>query len=99
MIRKIARYVVKVNEIDNVKSAVEEFIAAIKDYEPETVYHAYQADDDITFVHVMTFPDAEAEKNHSLAPYTSTFVDDVYPRCDETPVFTDLMLVSTTDNA
>jgi uncharacterized iron-regulated membrane protein len=99
MIRRIARYVVKESEIDNVRSAIEEFIAAIKEYEPETVCHAYQAVDDLSFVHVMAFPDAEAERSHSIAPYTGTFLTDLYPRCDETPVFTDLVLVSTTDNA
>jgi hypothetical protein len=99
MIRKIARYVVKENEIDIVKLAIGEFVAAIKGYEPDTVYHAYQADDDITFVHVMTFSDEDAEERHRTAPYTNSFVDVLYPRCEETPVFSDLTLVSTTDDA
>jgi quinol monooxygenase YgiN len=99
MIGKIARYVVKESEIDEVKLAVEEFVGAIKSNEPDTVYHAYQADGDITFVHVMTFSDEDAEERHRTAPYTNSFVDLLYPRCEETPVFSDLMLVSTTDDA
>lgn len=99
MIRKIARYVVKEGEIDNVKLAIGEFVAAIKSNEADTLYHAYQADDDVTFVHVMTFADEDAEEQHSTAPYTNSFVDAIYPRCEETPVFSDLTLVSTTDDA
>ncbi len=99
MIRKIARYVVKEGEVEEVKSAVEKFVSAIKSYEPDTVYHAYQADDGLTFVHLMAFPDTDAEENHRTAAHTSSFVDVVYPRCEETPVFDDLSLISTTDDA
>jgi len=40
MIRKIARYVVKESQVEDVKSAVEKFVSAIKSYEEDTVYHA-----------------------------------------------------------
>lgn len=99
MIRKIARYVVKESQVEDVKSAVEKFVSAIKSYEEDTVYHAYQADDGVTFVHLMAFPDSDAEEAHRTATYTSSFVDVVYPRCEETPVFDDLSLVHTTDDA
>ena len=61
MIRKIARYVVKEEEIDNVKPVIEGFVSAIKEYESATLYHAYQADDGVTFYHVMAFPDEAAD--------------------------------------
>lgn len=99
MIRKVARYVVKEEEVDNVKAVIEEFVSSIKNYESATVYHAYQADDGVTFFHVMAFPDEEAEETHRSADYTVRFADQLYPRCEETPVFNDLALVHTTDDA
>ncbi len=99
MIRKIARYVVKEDEIDHVKPIIEGFVSAIKEYESATLYHAYQADDGVTFFHVMAFPDEEAEEAHRTAAHTVRFVDELYPRCEETPVFNDLTLVNTTDDA
>jgi quinol monooxygenase YgiN len=99
MIRKIARYVVKEDQVENVKPVIEEFISAIKQYESATLYHAYQADDGVTFFHVMAFPDEEAEDAHRTAAHTLRFVEELYPRCEEPPIFNDLTLVHTTDDA
>jgi len=99
MIRKIAGYVVKEEEVVNVKPIVEGFISAIKEYESTTLYHAYQADDGVTFFHVMAFPDEEAEEAHRTAPHTMRFVEELYPRCREAPIFHTLTLVHTTDDA
>lgn len=99
MIRKIARYVVKEEEIDNVKPVIEGFVSAIKEYESATLYHAYQADDGVTFYHVMAFPDEVAEEAHRTAAHTVRFVDELYLRCKEVPVYHDLTLVHTTDDA
>ena len=58
-----------------VLTAVAEFVAAIRDHEPETTYEAYRRGDTLSFVHFMAFPDAQAEHQHQTAPYTQRFVE------------------------
>lgn len=96
MIHKIARYKVREAELKTVEQAITEFVDAIAENEPHTLYEAYQSDDSVSFVHFMSFPDQEAEKTHQTAPYTTKFVQVLYPRCEEAPAFTDLKLVRST---
>ena len=98
MIRRIAGYVVKEEEVNAVKSMVEGFVSSIKEYESTTLYHAYLADDGVTFFHIMTFPDERAEEAHRTAPHTLRFIEELYPRCQETPIFHTLKLIHTTDD-
>ena len=96
MISKIARYKVQKEKLEGVKKAVMEFVEAIAKNELQTLYEAYQSDDDVSFVHFMSFPDGSAEKNHQTAAHTMKFVEALYPNCEESPVFTDLKLVRST---
>ena len=57
------------------------------------------ADDGVTFFHVMAFPDEDAEEAHRTAAHTMRFVEELYPRCEEEPIFHTLTLVHTTDDA
>lgn len=93
MIRKVVRYQVKEAELRPVEQAITEFVDAIAQNEPYTVYEAYQSDDGVSFVHFMSFPNQEAEEKHQTATYTMKFVEVLYPRCEAAPVFTDLKLV------
>jgi quinol monooxygenase YgiN len=93
VIRKVVRYKVKEAELEPVEQAITEFVDAIAQNEPHTVYEAYQSDDGVSFIHFMSFPDQEAEQKHQTAAYTMKFVQVLYPRCEEAPVFTDLKLV------
>jgi quinol monooxygenase YgiN len=47
-----------------------------------------------TFMHIMHFSSAEAAEQHSKSDYTNEFVEVLYPRCDVTPVFTDITPVN-----
>lgn len=96
MIHKVARYVVKEDEVDRALAAIAEFVAEVRNREPGTVYHAYQSDDGVTFVHFMGFPDAAAEEAHRVSSHTGKFVDTLYALCEETPVFSDLSLIEST---
>ena len=93
MLRKIVRYRVHRDKLEKVKEDVSEFVKAVSENEPQTVYEAYQADDTVSFFHMMSFPDADAERSHRIASYTMRFVAALYPNCDEPPAFADLRLI------
>jgi quinol monooxygenase YgiN len=93
MIRKLANYRIDPESLKEVERAIEDFVSAIGKGEPETVYEAYRISDDVSFVHLMAFPDREAERAHQVAPYTKRFVDLLYPYCEEQPTFLDVTLV------
>lgn len=97
MIHKIAHYKVRQNKLGLVKPVIESFVAAVKANERMTYYAAYSHTEDPTrYVHIMSFPDEAAEKKHQTAVYTKQFVSVLYPNCEESPVFTDLVLRATT---
>lgn len=93
MITKIAEFKVKGNEIDTVVAAVKKFTAAVEKHEPNTHYSAYRRQESDEFIHFMTFPDEAAEMKHAQSDYTARFVEVLYPRCTDKPVFTDLSSV------
>jgi hypothetical protein len=96
MIQKIVEYQVKESELDKCLVAIRDFVAAIKSNEPDTFYEAYQADDKVSFIHIMRFPDRNAEEAHKNAVYTLKFVDILYPSCEVTPVFRDISTLMST---
>jgi quinol monooxygenase YgiN len=93
MIRKLANYRIDPESLEEVERAIEDFVSAIGKEEPETVYEVYRISDDVSFVHLMAFPNREAERAHQVAPYTKRFVDILYPYCEEQPTFLDVTLV------
>jgi quinol monooxygenase YgiN len=70
--------------------AIEMFVRAVRENEPDTFYEAFRKESSLEFVHIMKFPNEEAEKQHTSAPYASEFVEILYPNCEEQPVFTNL---------
>jgi quinol monooxygenase YgiN len=96
MVHRLAQYRVRPDKVEDVKQIVATFIAAIAAHEPQTIYHAYQAEDHISFLHVMSFPDEAAEEAHSTASYTQRFAAALYPVCESGPSFTFLSLVQGT---
>ncbi len=93
MVHRLAQYRVRPGKVEEVKQIVAAFVAAIAAHEPKTIYHAYQAEDHISFLHVMSFPDEAAEEAHSAASYTERFAAELYPVCEAGPSFTHLSLV------
>jgi quinol monooxygenase YgiN len=96
VIYKVVHYQVKQAELGTAKQAILEFVNAITQDEPQTVYEAFAQADGVSFVHFMSFRDEAAEKYHQSAPHTMKFVEVLYPRCEVAPQFTDLTLVGTT---
>jgi quinol monooxygenase YgiN len=93
MIRKLASYRIDPESLEEVERAIEDFVAAVGREEPETIYDAYRVAGDVSFLHLMAFPDAEVERAHQVAPHTKKFVDILYPYCEEQPTFLDVTLV------
>lgn len=90
MVSKIVRYKIKSEEVDTVLAAIKDFLLAIANTEPETKYEALQLVDGVSFIHTMRFPNQLADEQHQKAQYTLKFVDVLYPRCEEAPVFTEV---------
>lgn len=98
MIYRIAEYMILPEETAPAFEAIRDFVDAVRENEPETIYEAYLRDDGVTFIHFMAFPDAAAEEAHRRAPYTDRFVEVLYPRCEAPPVFTELASVGRDDS-
>ena len=96
MIKKMVRYRVKADEVEAVRKAIGEFVDAMAEHEPNTIYGSLQADDGVSFVHAMAFPDAEAEEFHGTAEHTKRFVEVLYPKCDQEPQFTTFKVIGST---
>lgn len=90
MICKIVNYKVKPDELAACQRAIREFVAAVRKNEPSTFYEAFQIKESTNFVHIMKFKDEQSEQNHRNAEYTLKFVDVLYSRCEEKPVFQDI---------
>ena len=96
MIRKVARYKVREEKVEEIKQAIKEFVEAVAENESGTFYDAFYAEDNTSFVHFMSFADREAEEKHRNAPYSRKFADILYPACVEEPEFKFVVLVHTT---
>jgi quinol monooxygenase YgiN len=93
----MARYRVRSDGVDDVKVAIDEFVEAVAEHEPGTLYEAFVTDDGQSFVHFMSFADPPAELAHQMAEYTERFTQLLYPLCEEKPVFATLTLVESTE--
>lgn len=94
MIHKMARFTVKPEQLGQVERVIREFVEAVDENEPDTIYRAYRRGDSRAFLHFMAFPDAEAEERHREAPYTHRFVEKLYPKCEMEPEFEVLVPIS-----
>ena len=88
MISKIARYKVKPERVEEAKKYVSEFVERVKNNEMGTlVYEAYLLSDGVSFEHMMTFTDEEAEQIHTSSEYAKQFTAGLYPLCESEPGF------------
>ena len=93
-IHMLALYRVRKEKVREVREAVAEFVAAVRENEPGTLfYEAYQGRGDVSFFHIMTFEDGESEEAHRQTPHMEIFAGKLYPHCEEEPGFVDLDLI------
>jgi quinol monooxygenase YgiN len=98
MIHKIARFTVKKEQLQTCLTAIQAFVAAIQREEPGVLYYSsFQLEDEVSFLHLMSFRDADAERHHQSAAHTRKFVDILYPNCVVEPHFETCTLVAATN--
>ena len=91
MISKIAFFKVKKQHVAQAIEAIKTFVLGIKAHEPDTlVYKSFQYNDGVSFMHLMTFKDKDAEELHRNTRHIKQFAEDLYPLCDEEPRFVDI---------
>ncbi len=97
-IYQTAHYQVKLQAVDKVKKAIDDFVRYVKANEPDTeMYIAWQQHDDPTrFVHLFKFKDAAAHKHHSESAAVKQFESVYDPELvGGDVIFTDYNLVAT----
>ena len=94
-ITKIVRYKVKKKKLVKVKSALSEFLNLIQKSEPGIMdYKILQEKDDPTrFIHIMSFVDGKAARNHAKTVHVKKLVNVLESSCKEEPVFTNLSAI------
>lgn len=97
---KTAHFQTSLESISVVKTAIAEFVAAIRKNEPGTlIYLSVQSKDDPTrFMHYMEFEDNAAEELHQKSAAVKQFVDILYPNTVAGVEFVDHNLVATTQH-
>ncbi len=93
MIIKKAEYKVKSDNLDEALNIVRSFVRTVDQEEPGVVkYDAFQhKDDPQTFTHFMVFTDESADETHQNAEHTKKFVENLYPKCENEPEYTELI--------
>ncbi len=74
-----------------VDAAIADFVAHIQANESGTLLYRSLAEDEqpTRYLHVMSFADEAARERHRNSDAVRKFVDILYPRCIEEPVFTE----------
>jgi quinol monooxygenase YgiN len=97
-IYQTAHYQVRLDAVDRVKTAIEEFVRYVTENEPGSrLYSAWQEVEDPTkFVHLFIFEDEAAHEAHGRSAAVRKFEDVYKPELTAGPVvFTDYKLVAT----
>jgi len=92
----LARYTVKQEKLKEVKKAIAEVVAEIRQHEPRTLYLVFREESKTTFIHLMSFENEAAERRHAQSRYIDRFVKKLYPNCLGKPVFNEFDLLGTT---
>lgn len=73
--------------LQQARSAIDEFVAAVEEHEPGTLLYVslQDTDDPSHFVHYMEFRDAESHQHHRTTGHVQEFVAKLYPLCEEEP--------------
>ena len=87
MIHKVARFKVKPEAVQDCRVAIHGLLQSIKNEKGTLRYEAYELPDKVSFIHLMSFSDAEAEKKHQESEHVKKFAEILYPNCEQEPEF------------
>ena len=94
MIHKLVKFKAKKENIEEVIRLIENFLDKILENEPDTVYYeSIQEEDQISFIHVITFNNDEARKKHESTSYVKEFIGNLYPLLEAEPTFSDYKVI------
>ena len=94
MLHELVKYKVKRENIEEVIRLVENFLDKILENEPDTLYYeSIQEEDQISFIHIITFRNEEAQKFHKSTVYLKEFVEHLYPLLEAEPIFSDYIVI------
>lgn len=94
MLYELVKYKVKRENIEEVIRLIEIFLDKILENEPDTLYYeSIQEEDQISFIHVITFRNEEAQSFHESTAYLKEFVEHLYPLLEAEPIFSDYKVI------
>jgi quinol monooxygenase YgiN len=77
-----------------VEKAIIAFVAKVAD-EPGTLrYESFRQADGVSYLHLMSFADDDAEREHHASEHMKRFLAELSPKCEAQPAFADLKMVS-----
>ena len=86
----MSTYTVKPEKLKEVKKAIAEVVAEIREKEPRTLFLVFREEGTSTFLHLMSFESEAAERKHAQSRYVDRFVKKLYPHCLGRPTFVEL---------
>lgn len=89
----MVRYRVRKEKLSEAEHTIRDFIGAVRQEPGTYVYEAFREPDGVSFVHIMSFQDEQAERIHRGAKHTKAFTEQLYPLCEHEPMFTELRLI------
>jgi quinol monooxygenase YgiN len=99
MIHPIVGYSVKREKLDEIRKAIPEFVKTVKTLKMRCCCMRPFRGDGASFVHFMTFADDRANKVHEKFIHVRKFVDLLHPNCEDGLVFSQLTLISRTEDS
>ena len=94
MLHELVKYKVKRENIEEVIRLIEKFLDKILENEPDTLYYeSIQEEDQISFIHFITFRNEEAQTLHESTTYLKEFVEHLYPLLEAKPIFSDYKVI------
>ena len=94
MQHELVKYRVKRENIEEVIGLIENFLDKILENEPDTLYYeSIQEEDQVSFIHVITFRNEESQTFHESTVYLKEFVEHLYPLLEAEPIFSDYKVI------
>ncbi len=92
----MAKYTVRPETVREVKKAIAEFVAEVREHEPRTLCVVFREEGRHSFVHWMLFKDEAAERRHAQARYNHRLAQKLLPNFVGKPSLSEFRLFAAT---